>query len=193
VIPNSVTSINYNAFNDCDNLTSITIPNSVTEISNYAFGDCGSLKTVIFEGTTSQWNNMERGSYWNDGTVVDKIDCIDNDIIMYPTFYMLTIDNRNNEYIYFTYKVYDANNNIIDQTGCAGRSEYSHFYGAVPGKEVIVETTKTCRVYYVKNVNGNSYTKIYLDANVIVDTENQVTIILLPDVGSDVVIEVLEN
>ena len=44
-IPNSVTRIGYKAFKDCSNLTSITIPNSVTYIENYAFEGCSSLKS----------------------------------------------------------------------------------------------------------------------------------------------------
>ena len=195
VIPNSVTSINYNAFNDCDNLTSITIPNSVTEISGYAFGDCGSLKTVIFEGTTSQWNNMERGSYWNDGTVINTIDCIDDDIVLHPYFGMFTTETNMNIYMEFNYKTYDADYNLVDAVGNVWGIGYgydaSHFYDFVPGTEIILPTIDyNCRLYYVKNTLGNSYYKVYLDANVVVDTENQVTIITLPDVGSNVVLEV---
>ena len=46
VIPNSVTSIGYEAFWDCIGLTSITIPNSVTNIGEYAFAGCNSLTSV---------------------------------------------------------------------------------------------------------------------------------------------------
>jgi hypothetical protein len=47
-IPNSVTSIGYGAFYDCDGLTSIEIPNSVTSIGNSAFAYCDGLTSVTF-------------------------------------------------------------------------------------------------------------------------------------------------
>ena len=45
-IPNSVTSIGDHAFSGCSGLTSITIPNSVTEIGGYAFSGCSGLMDV---------------------------------------------------------------------------------------------------------------------------------------------------
>jgi len=47
VIPNSVTSIEDNAFSWCSNLKSITIPNSDTSIGVCAFYACGSLISII--------------------------------------------------------------------------------------------------------------------------------------------------
>ena len=41
-----VTSIGDSAFEECSNLTSITIPNSVTSIGDYAFSGCSDLTSI---------------------------------------------------------------------------------------------------------------------------------------------------
>ena len=48
-----VTSIGSLAFNDCKNLTSVTIPNSVTSIGDYAFSDCSVTSVTIPNSVTS--------------------------------------------------------------------------------------------------------------------------------------------
>ncbi|MDB4406719.1 leucine-rich repeat domain-containing protein [Akkermansiaceae bacterium] len=55
---NPVTSIGPSAFDDCINLTSITMPDSVTSIGQSAFRDCGSLTSItIPDGVTSIGDN----------------------------------------------------------------------------------------------------------------------------------------
>jgi len=53
VIPNSVTSINSCAFENCSGLTSVTIPESVTTIGNYAFENCSGLKSVTIPNSVT--------------------------------------------------------------------------------------------------------------------------------------------
>ena len=48
-----VTQIGYDAFNDCTELTSITIPDGVTIIGNSAFSDCTSLETVTIPNSVT--------------------------------------------------------------------------------------------------------------------------------------------
>ena len=56
-IPNSVTSIGYEAFRGCYALTSITIPNSVTSIGNRAFMECNSLTSVTIPNSVTSIGN----------------------------------------------------------------------------------------------------------------------------------------
>ena len=52
-IPNSVTSIGYDAFSGCYNLTSVTIPNSVTSIGYAAFSVCSGLTSVTIPNSVT--------------------------------------------------------------------------------------------------------------------------------------------
>jgi len=45
-----VVSIGEQAFDDCTNLTNVTIPSSVTNIGEYAFQDCSNLTSAYFQG-----------------------------------------------------------------------------------------------------------------------------------------------
>ena len=78
-IPDSVTTIEYGAFEACGSLTDITIPGSVTNIGQVAFGGCKNLASVtilnpdcqIYDSVTTICNGegSNAGEYRFDGTI----------------------------------------------------------------------------------------------------------------------------
>ena len=62
VIPSTVTSIGYTAFEECISLASITIPSSVTSIGQYAFYGCTSLASIsLSNGLTTIYSSAFYG------------------------------------------------------------------------------------------------------------------------------------
>ena len=59
IFPNSVTSIECEAFKGCSSLSSITIPDSVTSIGDSAFSDCSSLSSIIVEKGNKKYDSRE--------------------------------------------------------------------------------------------------------------------------------------
>jgi len=56
-----VTAISYNAFQNCTELTSITIPNSVTLIDDYAFHGCNGLTSMVIPNSVTLINSYAFG------------------------------------------------------------------------------------------------------------------------------------
>lgn len=79
-LPSSVTSIGNFAFLNCFGLTEITIPSSVSSIGSSVFYDCKGQININYSGSISQWNSIEKSSYWDDKTGNYTIHCTDGDI-----------------------------------------------------------------------------------------------------------------
>lgn len=108
VIPNTVTSVGYDAFTYCYGITSIVIPDSVTVISDYAFSDCSITSIDIpnsvtyigysaFGGCTS----LTSITIGNSVTYIDKyafrqcsgLTSIVSNAIIAPTIYSTTFQD----------------------------------------------------------------------------------------------------
>ena len=60
-IPNTVTTIGYNAFSNCRGLESITIPNSVTTIEEWAFNGCYEMTSINLPNSLT---TIENSAFW---------------------------------------------------------------------------------------------------------------------------------
>jgi len=58
ILPNTATSIGYNAFTNCKVLTSVTIPNSITSIGGSTFGYCSGLSTITLPDNITSIGNF---------------------------------------------------------------------------------------------------------------------------------------
>ena len=62
VIPDGIDSIPRLAFCGQSSITSVTIPNSVTYIGNQAFNDCSNITVIYYTGNEEEWDAISIGS-----------------------------------------------------------------------------------------------------------------------------------
>ena len=57
-LPASLKTIESSAFSDCLNLSEIKLPTSLKAIQSYVFDGCSSLETVFYDGSLAQWSRI---------------------------------------------------------------------------------------------------------------------------------------
>ena len=84
-IPNSVTSIGISAFSYCSGLTSITIPNSVTRIEGFTFEECSGLTSVTIPNSVTSIGKsaFNRCSGLTSVIIPNSVTSIGNDAFFY--------------------------------------------------------------------------------------------------------------
>ena len=81
VIPDGVTSIGNNSFSYCSGITSIVIPDSVIEIGD-AFNNCNNLVSITFNGTVEQWNAISKNNNWKYKVPATEVICCDGTVTL---------------------------------------------------------------------------------------------------------------
>ena len=167
IIDDGITSVGKYTFNDCINLTSVTISNSVTSIGYSAFENCTNLEDVYYIGTSYEWNMIYIKSY--------------NDCLQYANLYFVDVakpiakitstkDVDNKQTVTLT---------LTDDTGILGyywgeSSDYQKNPFTETSKESVIKTIINPGTYYltVKDINGNvsdtvsvTFYKISLEVN----------------------------
>ena len=94
-IPGSVTAIAYEAFWGCSSLKNVTIPDNVTEIKSQTFGKCNSLTSIIIpNGVTSIRND----AFYNCTSLMELI--VDSDNEFYSSEDGMLFDKNSESLIY---------------------------------------------------------------------------------------------
>ncbi len=65
VVPTGMVEIGESAFQDNNNITSLTIPVTVEKFGSDMIEYCYNLETITYSGTVAQWNAIEKGNYWS--------------------------------------------------------------------------------------------------------------------------------
>ena len=65
---------------DNPTLTRITMYYGTEYIGNYCFSNCPALVEIVFNGTIEQWNEIEKGEKWDEGTDNYSVICFDGTI-----------------------------------------------------------------------------------------------------------------
>lgn len=73
-------SVPARAFASSYYITEVYLPESVTSIGYNAFYDCRSLSDIFYSGTTEQWNVITKGSGWISGTESYIVHCLDGEL-----------------------------------------------------------------------------------------------------------------
>lgn len=72
--------IKYQAFENCYNLSQISIPAQVSLIGNGAFENCFALNSITFEGTTTEWKAISKGRAWMMEVPATYVACSDGKV-----------------------------------------------------------------------------------------------------------------
>lgn len=75
-----VTAVGIKAFLEEVYLTSITLSDEITLIDESAFAYCENLTDIYYGGTIGQWEEVEKGDYWDSGMPAYTVHCSDGDI-----------------------------------------------------------------------------------------------------------------
>ena len=153
IIGDSVTSIGYYAFQDCNSLTSVTIPSSVTSIGNSAFKGCSGLTSFTNYATTPQAINANVFTNVNKSTCTlyvpaESVEAYQAAYVWKEFGNILAIDDSTEEVNYAT--LADIYNMAADSTFTLGAFDVMYVPDFQSGSNMYIkDSTGSCVIYKV--------------------------------------------
>ena len=146
-----VTAIGYNAFRECDALTSVTIPDSVTVIKEHAFDDCSNMTDVAIPGSVTSIGDsaFRECDALTSVTLPDGILSI-GAMAFYSCDEITSIDIPKSVTT-IGYEAFNCCNNLNSLTVNANNSNYS------TENDVLFDKEKTLLIQYLRAKRKTSY------------------------------------
>ena len=69
-----------NGFAHDMNLVTLSLPSTIEKFVASIFVGCVNLQTVKYNGTKSQWNSINKNSYWNYNAKAFTVECLDGNL-----------------------------------------------------------------------------------------------------------------
>lgn len=76
-ISENVKTLQTEAFNSCEALTTVSLPKSLADLQGKPFTGCTSLTNLSYAGTKAQFGSVTKDSTWKDDTAITQVTCSD--------------------------------------------------------------------------------------------------------------------
>ena len=185
VLPQGVTTIGEQAFSSCEKLTYLGIHKNLTTIKPWAFFDSKKLTHMIFYGTQTEWDNVQKGTYWNSSVPSDTVVCTGSGLSMLSEIKVngaevWGTDTANDNYVY---------DKILQTFTQQGAEQTKGFYplratedyivrvqmGAPSGEsDFIIHASEDKYITFRTGVDGHSNQVLFVQTNGVWNTETRV-------------------
>ncbi len=81
-IPKGYLSLESRCFANCEKLSYVQLPNSIEHLEDELFLDDKALESITYKGTKKEWERIKKDPFWNKGSSLKKVICLDEEIIL---------------------------------------------------------------------------------------------------------------